>query len=97
MPLKTIIIIFALVGISSLIKPDWTMFFIWGGGMALLWVMTGQWVPPAQQKKEETSDVLTPSSEQIRPMEDAIEADDIDDLSRLDGIHPEEEPTEAKK
>lgn len=85
MPLKTIIIIFSLVGLASIIHPAWSMMFIWAGGMALLWIMTGQWLPPSPNQKTQDTDAFTPQSEQIRPLDDAIEADDIEDLARLDG------------
>lgn len=93
MPLKTLIIIFSLVGLASVIHPAWTMMFIWVGGMALLWIMTGQWLPPSPNQKPQNVDAFTPHSEQIRPLDDAIEADDIDDLTRLDGAgSPDTEP-----
>lgn len=87
MPLKQIIIILCLVGLGALIKPDWTMVFIWMGGMALLWMITGQWVPPSNRPK--TPDQTASSeAEDIRPTEASMEADDIDDLTRMDGEQP---------
>lgn len=96
MPLKHIIIILSLVGLGAVIKPDWTMIFVWIGGMALLWLMTGQWTsPPSQRKTATDADGAAVESEHIRPLDASMEADDLDDLARMDGEPPAQDAADT--
>lgn len=95
MPLKSVIVIMCLVGLASLLKPDWALFFIWAGGMALLWIITGQWTAPSRTPPQTQEEKPAPEADDIRPAEGSMESEDLDDLARLDGQEPGNEPRQT--
>ena len=102
MPIKLLVRIMVIAGVIALgfyflNEPFWSIVSLWGGGMVLLWIMTGRVVP---QKPATTDEADNPAAEaakpaealdELRPIAGSMEDYDIEDLSRLDGTPPVDE------
>lgn len=101
MPLTPIIFILLAVGAAALLVPSWTLEFIWMGGLALLWVITSDWKPqarrPAADKEEQALQEKAPEADHVRPLDGLVEAEDLDDLARLDGEMPADDATQKQQ
>jgi len=85
MPFKSMLWIFVGVMAGVLIFPSEAMIVVWLGGMALLWIITGKWVP-AQPPNSQKPDHPVHSAEIVRPHEASQEHEDLELLERLDGV-----------